>query len=65
MNLEDERRLKFDVRLRGRRGWVGEDELKSYEESLPDASSKIASADSGREDRRRETPGPDAGGTSG
>lgn len=41
MNLEDERRLKFDRRLRSRRGWVTEDEVRSYEESLPDASDKI------------------------
>jgi hypothetical protein len=42
MNLEDERRLKFDRRLRGRRGLVTPDELRTYEESLADSSDKIA-----------------------
>ena len=41
MNLEDERRLKFDLRLRGRRGLVSKPELEAYEASLPDVSNKI------------------------
>jgi len=45
MNLEDERRLKFDVRLRGRRGWVTEKELEAYKSSLPDVSEKLTSLD--------------------
>lgn len=45
MNLEDERRLKFDRRLRNRRGWVTDDEARAHEESLPDASHKISSGE--------------------
>ncbi len=42
MNLEDERRLKFDRRLASRRGWVTRDELTAKIASLPDAGDKMA-----------------------
>lgn len=42
MNLEDERRLKFDRRLASRRGWVTREELSAEIASLTDATSKIA-----------------------
>jgi len=55
MNLEDERRLKFDVRLRGRRGWVSDQELQAYVTSLPDVSGKIQVAEEGRDERKDES----------
>lgn len=60
MNLEDERRLKFDVRLRNRRGWVNEEELRSYEASLPDVSKKIKTTDEGSRDDRTSGSEPSA-----
>lgn len=51
MNLEDERRLKFDVRLRNRRGWVSDDEFQAYESSLADVSGKIKKDDDSESDR--------------
>ena len=42
MNLEDERRLKFDRRLRNRGNLVTRPELEAYEASLPDVSQKIS-----------------------
>ena len=42
MNLEDEQKLKFDRRLRNRRGWVKEADAQAYEQALPDVSDKAA-----------------------
>jgi hypothetical protein len=42
MNLEDERRLKFDRRLASRRGWVTREELSAEIAALTDATNKIA-----------------------
>lgn len=50
MNLEDERRLKFDVRLRNRRGWVSDDEFQAYQASLADVSGKIKKEDDSQGD---------------
>jgi hypothetical protein len=41
MNLEAERRLKFDRRLEGRRTVVSEAEIDAELEALPDSSAKI------------------------
>ena len=41
MNLEDEQKLKFDRRLRNRRGWVSDQEVRGYEEGLPDVADKV------------------------
>ena len=41
MNLEDEQKLKFDRRLRKRRGWVSDQEVRGYEEGLPDVADKV------------------------
>jgi len=54
MNLEDERRLKFDRRLASRRGWVSPEELSAEISSLPDASDKIAPANDGDANAERE-----------
>ncbi len=35
-------KLKFDKRLRTRRGWVADQEIEDHLESLPDLSDKIA-----------------------
>ena len=40
MNLEDEQKLKFDRRLRNRRGGVSDQEVRGYEEGLPDVADK-------------------------
>lgn len=53
MNLEDERRLKFDRRLANRRGWVSPEELSAEIASLADASDKIAPATDG-EDKKKD-----------
>ena len=42
MNLEDEQKLKFDRRLRNRRGWVKDEDVQAYEQALPDVSEKAA-----------------------
>ncbi|MCS5635083.1 MAG: hypothetical protein NZ990_01080 [Myxococcota bacterium] len=42
MNLEAERKLKFDRRMQGRPGWASEEELEVELASLPDCSAKIA-----------------------
>ena len=49
MNLEDERRLKFDSRLRNRRNLVTPREIEAFEASLPDVSQKIAAPESSPE----------------
>jgi hypothetical protein len=41
MNLEDERKLKFDRRLEGHQDWITGDELKNELEQLPDAATKV------------------------
>ena len=57
MNLEDERRLKFDSRLRNRRNLVTPRELEAFEASLPDASQKIAAPESSSESATPSAPG--------
>ncbi|MDE0885824.1 MAG: hypothetical protein OSB70_09850 [Myxococcota bacterium] len=42
MNLEAERKLKFDRRMAGRPGWAGEEEFKAELASLPDSAEKAA-----------------------
>ena len=56
MNLEAERKLKFDCRMQGRPGWATEEELQAELASLPDSSAKIA------EETEDEQPAPAAGG---
>lgn len=41
MNLEAERKLKFDRRLQTRSGWIDKTELESELAALPDAADKI------------------------
>jgi hypothetical protein len=49
MNLEAERKMKFDRRMEGRAGWASEEELEAELASLPDCSGKIAEEDEGEE----------------
>jgi len=42
MNLTEERKLKFDRRLQGRKDWVTDVEVQAELDSLPDVSDKIA-----------------------
>jgi len=42
MNLEAERKLRFDRRMQGRPGWATEEEIQAELDSLPDCSTKIA-----------------------
>jgi hypothetical protein len=42
MNLEAERKLKFDRRMQGRPGWASEEEVQAELASLPDCVDKIA-----------------------
>jgi hypothetical protein len=41
MKLRDAAKLKFDLRLQRRRGWLQPGELEAEIERLPDASHKI------------------------
>ncbi len=43
MNIEAERKLKFDRRMEGRAGWASEEELQAELASLPDSADKIGS----------------------
>ena len=42
MNLEAERKLKFDRRMQGRPGWASEEEVQAELASLPDSAEKVA-----------------------
>ncbi|HJO23475.1 MAG: hypothetical protein QF890_07845 [Myxococcota bacterium] len=42
MDRENVKRLRLNVRLIGRRGWIGEKELEQERSALPDVSDKIA-----------------------
>ena len=57
MNLEDEQKLKFDRRLRNRRGWVSDQEVRGYEEGLPDVADK-AEAEEAEKDAPATEVGP-------
>lgn len=41
MNLEAERKLKFDRRMEGRQGWASEEERRAELASLPDSVAKV------------------------
>jgi hypothetical protein len=41
MNLEEERKLKYDRRLRTRTGWISDKEFESELAGLPDSADKI------------------------
>jgi len=45
MNLESERKLKFDRRLTGRRDWVTDEELEAELEALPDSAANVLPPD--------------------
>jgi|TARA_B110000263_G_C14945163_1_gene345455 hypothetical protein len=45
MNLEAERKMKFDRRMEGRSGWASEEELQAELASLPDSVDKISDED--------------------
>ena len=45
MNIEAESKLKFDRRLRDRRGWVSDEELQAELDSLPDVAEKVLAPD--------------------
>ena len=49
MNKESLDKLRFDLRLRHRRGWVGGDEYSQELESLADVSDKVAPLDEERD----------------
>jgi hypothetical protein len=42
-------KLRMDLRLQGRRGWIDSDELEKALAELPDVSDKIADSDEGDE----------------
>jgi hypothetical protein len=46
MNLEAQRKLKFDRRLHGRRGMAGDAELEAELKRLPDSGDKVWRPDS-------------------
>jgi len=41
MKLESERKLKYDSRLRSRRGWISDEELQAELDQLPDAADNV------------------------
>jgi hypothetical protein len=45
MDTEALQRLRFDTRLRGRRGWTEEEEYEEEIARLPDVSEKIKSSE--------------------
>ncbi len=45
MNLEAERKMKFDRRMQGRPGWASEEEIQAELSSLPDSADKIYDED--------------------
>ena len=45
MNLEAERKMKFDRRMEGRLGWASEEELQAELASLPDCVDKVSDGD--------------------
>ena len=45
MNLEAERKMKFDRRMEGRLGWASEEELQAELASLPDSVDKVSDGD--------------------
>ena len=45
MNLEAERKLKFDRRMQGRPGWASEEEVQAELASRPDCADKVADED--------------------
>ncbi|MFP6640218.1 MAG: hypothetical protein VCC04_08245 [Myxococcota bacterium] len=55
MNRESQRKLKFDSRLRGRLGWVSEQDLETELERLEDVSDNVADEESQEAERPRET----------
>jgi hypothetical protein len=46
MDTEAVKRLRFDTRLRGRRGWTTEEEYQREIAGLPDVSDKIRPSES-------------------
>jgi hypothetical protein len=46
METEALQRLRFDTRLRGRRGWTTEEEYEEEASGLPDVADKIKSLES-------------------
>jgi len=54
MNRESQSKLKFDRRLRGRPGWVSEQELETELEGLEDVSENVADEESQEAERSRE-----------
>ena len=59
MNLEAERKLKFDRRMQGRPGWASEEEIQAELASLPDCADKVADEDE-EAGSEAESPAPDA-----
>jgi len=45
MDREHLKRLRLDVRLTSRRGWIDSEELERERAALPDAAHKIAAAE--------------------
>jgi hypothetical protein len=54
MNLDTERKLKFDRRLHGRREWLSDQELQAELDTLPDVSHKALAPDEDPEPTRRK-----------
>ena len=46
MEAEALQRIRFDTRLRGRRGWTKEEEYEEEVSGLPDVADKIKSSES-------------------
>ncbi len=60
MNLEAERKLKFDRRMEGRPNWTDEEEFGAELAALPDSANKIAEEDETEEPESSLDAGPDA-----
>ena len=56
MNRESQSKLKFDLRLRGRPGWVSEQDVEADLERLEDVSDNVADNESGEAEQPPGTP---------
>jgi len=59
MNTDDLDAMKYDRRMRFRRGWVKDSEVNDYLEGLPDVASKAGEAEPAREPEAAPPPPPE------
>ena len=55
MKLADEEKLKFDIRLARRRGWLEPGEIETELSALPDVSDKIRPPDEEEDEQEPAT----------